>query len=85
MGRYDETKHLDRAMQELGKILMLVGAVLLVAGAALYFLKGIPFLGKLPGDIIIKKENFTFYFPLATSLLLSLLLTFLLYLFRKQS
>jgi hypothetical protein len=64
---------------------MLIGAVLLVAGAALYFLKGIPFLGKLPGDILIKKENFTFYFPLATSLLLSLLLTLLFYFFRKQS
>ncbi|MGH7454613.1 MAG: DUF2905 domain-containing protein, partial [bacterium] len=45
---------------------MLIGIVLLVAGAALYFLKGINFLGKLPGDILIKKENFTFYFPLAT-------------------
>jgi hypothetical protein len=72
-------------MQEFGKILMLSGIVLLVAGAALYFLKGIPFLGKLPGDILIKKENFTFYFPLATSLLLSLLLTLLLYFFKKSS
>ncbi len=64
---------------------MLVGAVLLVAGTVLYFLKGIPFLGKLPGDILIKKENFTFYFPLATSLLLSLLLTLLFYFFKKSS
>jgi hypothetical protein len=72
-------------MQDLGKILMLIGIVLLVAGAALYFLKGIPFLGKLPGDILIKKENYTFYFPLATSLLLSLLLTLLFYFFRKPS
>ncbi len=72
-------------MQDLGKILVLIGAVLLATGAALYFLKGIPFLGKLPGDILIKKENFTFYFPLATSLLLSLVLTLLFYFFRKQS
>ena len=72
-------------MQDLGKILMIIGVALLALGAALYFLKGIPFLGKLPGDILIKKENFTFYFPLATSLLLSLLLTLLFYLFRKQS
>lgn len=72
-------------MQDFGKILMLIGLVLLVAGAALYFLKGIPFLGKLPGDILIKRENFTFYFPLATSLLLSLVLTLLFYFFRKQS
>ncbi len=64
---------------------MLIGIVLLIAGAAFYFLKGIPFLGKLPGDILIKKENFTFYFPLATSLLLSLLLTLLFYFFKKHS
>jgi hypothetical protein len=70
-------------MQDIGKILMLIGIVILFAGAALYFLKGIPFLGKLPGDILIKKENFTFYFPLATCLLLSLLLTLLLYFFKK--
>jgi len=70
-------------MQDLGKIIMIIGAVLLVIGAALYFQKSIPFLGKLPGDILIKKENFTFYFPLATSLLLSLLLTLFFYLFKK--
>ena len=72
-------------MQDFGKILMLIGAVLLAAGAALYFLKGVPFFGKLPGDILVKKENFTFYFPLATSLLLSLLLTLLFYFFKKPS
>ena len=70
-------------MQELGKTIMIIGAVLLAIGAALYFQKNLPFLGKLPGDILIKKENFTFYFPLATSLLLSLLLTLFFYLFRK--
>lgn len=70
-------------MQDLGKTIMIIGGVLLVIGAALYFQKSIPFLGKLPGDILIKKENFTFYFPLATSLLLSLLLTLFFYFFRK--
>ncbi|MDZ7289050.1 MAG: DUF2905 domain-containing protein [candidate division KSB1 bacterium] len=70
-------------MHDLGKILMLIGGVLLVAGAMLYWLKGIPFLGKLPGDILVQKKNFTFYFPLATCLLLSVLLTILLHLFRK--
>jgi len=70
-------------MQDLGKTIMIIGAVLLVIGAALYFQKSLPFLGKLPGDILLKKENFTFYFPLATSLLLSLLLTLLFYLFKK--
>jgi len=70
-------------MPELGKTLVIIGGVLLIIGAALYFQKSIPFLGKLPGDLLIKKENFTFYFPLATSLLLSLLLTLFFYLFRK--
>jgi len=70
-------------MQELGKTIMIIGGVLLVIGAALYFQKSIPLLGKLPGDIFIKKENFTFYFPLATSLLLSLLLPLFFYLFKK--
>lgn len=70
-------------MQDLGKTLMLIGVVLLGVGAVLYYFKGIPFLGKLPGDIFIQKKNFTFYFPLATSLLLSLLLTLFFYWFRK--
>lgn len=70
-------------MQDLGKTIMMIGAVLLAIGAVLYFFKGIPFLGKLPGDIFMQKKNFTFYFPLTTSLLLSLLLTLFFYLFRK--
>jgi hypothetical protein len=70
-------------MQELGKTLMLIGIVLVAVGAVLYFLKGIPFLGKLPGDVLIQKKNFTFYFPVATCLLLSLLLTLFFYLFRR--
>jgi hypothetical protein len=70
-------------MQDLSKTIMIIGAVLLAIGAVLYFFKGIPFLGKLPGDIFIQKKNFTFYFPLATSLLLSLLLTLFFYWFRK--
>jgi hypothetical protein len=62
---------------------MIIGAVLLAVGAVLYFFKGVPFFGKLPGDIFIQKKNFTFYFPLATCLLLSLLLTLFFYWFRK--
>jgi hypothetical protein len=70
-------------MQDLGKTIMLIGAGLLAIGAGLYFFKGLPLLGKLPGDIFIQKKNFAFYFPLATSLLLSLLLTLFFYWFRK--
>ncbi len=73
-------------MQEfsaLGKILIAGGIIMIAAGAALLFWNKIPFLGKLPGDIIIRKENFTFYFPIVTSIVLSLLISLVLYLFRK--
>ncbi|MFQ5674607.1 MAG: DUF2905 domain-containing protein, partial [bacterium] len=48
------------------------------------FLKQLPFLGKLPGDILIQKKNFTFYFPIATSILLSFILSLFLYFFNKK-
>jgi len=70
-------------MPELGKTLIVIGLVVAVVGAILVFAGKIPWLGRLPGDITIKKENFTFYFPLATSILLSLLLSFILWLLRK--
>jgi hypothetical protein len=62
-------------MTDIGKILLIVGAVIIVAGLVLVFSSHIPFLGKLPGDIIIKKENFTFYFPVVTMLIISVALT----------
>ncbi len=62
-------------MVGIGKLLVLLGAVLVVVGLALMFAPKIPFLGKLPGDIHIKKDNVEFYFPLATSLLISVLLS----------
>ncbi|NCQ18813.1 MAG: DUF2905 domain-containing protein [Ignavibacteria bacterium CG_4_8_14_3_um_filter_37_9] len=66
-----------------GKILILFGGVLVLVGVVLLSFGKIPFPGKLPGDIIIQKKQFTFYFPIVTSLLLSLLISLLLYLFRK--
>jgi len=70
-------------MPELGKTLIVIGIVVAVVGGILVFAGKVPWLGRLPGDITIKKENFTFYFPLATSILLSLLLSFILWLLRK--
>lgn len=67
----------------MGKILILIGIVLILIGLVIVFAGKMPFLGKLPGDIVIQKKNFTFYFPLATSILLSLLLTFILFIVRK--
>jgi hypothetical protein len=67
-------------MSELGKLLIVVGIVLLGAGVVLTLLgrTNLP-LGRLPGDIVYRGKNTTFYFPLATSLLLSVLLSIVLY------
>lgn len=59
----------------LGKILLIFGGVIIVIGLLLVFSQHIPFLGKLPGDIFIKKDNFSFYFPIVTFLLISIILT----------
>jgi len=64
-------------MPEYGKLLIGVGVVLILFGLF------VSVVGKLPGDIVIKKENFTFYFPIATSILLSIVLSLLFYLFSK--
>jgi hypothetical protein len=70
-------------MHELGKGLILLGLVLVVIGAVLLFGPKVPSLGKLPGDIVIKRENFTCYVPLATSIILSLIISLLLYLLSR--
>lgn len=70
-------------MSSLGKSLIVIGLVIALIGAVLSFAGRIPWLGRLPGDIYVKRENFTFYFPLATSIIISLLLSFILWLFRK--
>lgn len=66
-----------------GKLLMIAGAALTLIGAFLYFGGKIPFLGRLPGDIRIEKENVSFYFPLGTCLLISAILSLLAWLFRR--
>ena len=62
-------------MEGIGKILLIVGGVIIILGLILIFSHHIPFLGKLPGDIIIKREGFSFHFPIVTFILLSILLT----------
>ncbi|MFH1369240.1 MAG: DUF2905 domain-containing protein [Elusimicrobiota bacterium] len=71
-------------MTYLGKLLILLGILLVAAGIILLLAPRIPFLGKLPGDIVIKKGSFTLYFPIATSVLLSAVLALMLYLFRSK-
>jgi len=70
-------------MSDFGKMLVIFGLVLVGLGLILLLGPKIPWLGKLPGDITIKKENFTFYFPLASSIVISVLLTILFSLFRR--
>ena len=68
----------------LAKLLIIFGVVLALLGGLLLVVGKIPFIGRLPGDIYIQRENFTFYFPLATSLLISILLTLLFSLFCRR-
>ena len=67
----------------LGKMLILLGIFIILIGVFLLIGDKIPWLGRLPGDIIIKRRNFTFYFPITTSILISIILTLLFTLFRK--
>ncbi|NWG04709.1 MAG: DUF2905 domain-containing protein [Syntrophaceae bacterium] len=67
----------------LGKLLILMGVFVILIGLLLLVGEKIPWVGRLPGDILIKREKFTFYFPIATSILISIILTLLFTLFRK--
>jgi hypothetical protein len=66
-----------------GRLLATAGLILFVVGIILMFPPKIPILGKLPGDIYIKRENFSFYFPITTCILLSFLLSLILMIFKK--
>jgi hypothetical protein len=67
--------------RDLGRLLVIVGIVLATVGALLYFSGRLPFrLGRLPGDIVHRGEHSTFYFPIATSILLSIGLSLILWL-----
>jgi hypothetical protein len=70
-------------MGDIGRVLLVVGGLLVVLGLVLTFGGRVPYLGKLPGDISYRRGNFSFYFPLMTSIVLSLLLTAILWLFRR--
>jgi hypothetical protein len=70
-------------MSELGKLLVIVGVVLVVVGVLLWSGLGRGWLGRLPGDVHYSRGNFTFYFPLMTCVLVSVVLTIILWLLRK--
>jgi hypothetical protein len=66
-----------------GKLLIIVGVVLVVAGGLWLWAGKLPLLGRLPGDLRIERENFSFYFPLGTCLLISIVLSFVLWLLKR--
>jgi hypothetical protein len=70
-------------LPEFGKMLLILGILFVVIGLFLMLGPKIPLLGRLPGDFIIRRGNFTLYFPLATSILLSIVLTLIFFIFRK--
>ena len=70
-------------MNDLGKLLVVAGIVLVIVGAILWAGLGRGWLGRLPGDIHYSRGNFSFYFPVVTCILLSIVLTLILRIFRK--
>jgi len=71
-------------MSELGRALVVLGLVIAVVGLLLVAFDRVPWLGRLPGDISIQRGNWTFYFPLGTSILLSIVLTLVLWLIGRR-
>jgi hypothetical protein len=69
-------------MNELGRLLIVIGVVIVVAGVVMLF-AGKMGMGRLPGDFVVRRGNFTFFFPLATSILLSIVLSLLFWLLRR--
>jgi len=72
------------SFQSIGKLLIITGVVIAVIGVILAFGQKIPYIGRLPGDIYYKKDSFTIYFPLATSILISVILSLIIYFFFKK-
>ena len=70
-------------MPGFGKSLIILGLIIAAIGLIFSLAGKLPWLGRLPGDIYIKRENYSFYFPLATSILISVILSFILWLFRR--
>jgi hypothetical protein len=71
-------------IQQIGRFLIMSGIIVAALGGLLLLSGKIPWIGRLPGDIIFQRKNFTFYFPLATSIVLSLVITFILWLLGRK-
>ncbi|MBU6391082.1 MAG: DUF2905 family protein [Planctomycetes bacterium] len=71
-------------LSSFGKILIYIGIIMIVVGG-LFMLGGkIPFIGRLPGDIAIQKKNFSFYFPITTSIVISIILSLIMWLLSRK-
>lgn len=68
----------------LGKLLIVLGGILIVIGAAIVLGGKLPWLGRLPGDIYLERRNFTFFFPITTSILISVILSVVLYILSRR-
>jgi hypothetical protein len=75
---------MNDGIQHIGKMLLLIGIIVAAIGGLVIIAGRISWIGRLPGDILIQKKNFTFYFPLATSILISIVLTLLFWLLGRR-
>ena len=71
-------------IQDFGRTIISVGVVLVIFGGLLWLFGKLPLVGKLPGDILVKRDNFTFYAPIATGILISIILSILLIIFNLK-
>ena len=71
-------------MAEFGKILIFIGLLLAILGVIFTFGNKLPFVGRLPGDIAVERKNYSFYFPIATCIIISVVISFILWLFSKK-
>lgn len=68
----------------IGRYLILIGVMIVIIGVIIAFFPKIPFLGKLPGDLHYRKDNFSFYFPITTSIVISLILSLIFYIIGRR-
>lgn len=71
-------------MEQIGKLLIVIGLIVVALGGVMLLFGKVPLIGKLPGDIIIRRKNFILYFPLATGILISLVITLLFWLLGRR-
>ena len=86
IGLWHFTTQLDNIVEVnlIGKILIIFGLIMIAVGILFIFAGKISWFGKLPGDICLQKKNFSFYFPITTCILLSIIISFIIWLLGKK-